>query len=287
MKNYESELYRIKQLSIEEKYSLCIKECGCLFESALKELKKKIYSEILNQKEKIRLEHYIDLHNKKYNRFTLGDLSIMFEKNKLWDILSRTTKSNLIRTKAIDWKKIAVWRNEEVHNEKNTVLSNQDKFDKSILLITWLKYFLIDTEFISKDETEELFLNKIQISAKEEYENICKGCWFDGIVNIKERQYMEFKRRELKLSFKDAEIIENKVANKDTIKYTKEVEKIISDGKITSTDRDYLKVRARELGISNWLQNQVEENIRAEFQENSTTTYNPLDIVWKRKSSEG
>jgi len=282
MKNYENELHKIKNLSIEEKYSLCIKECGSLFETVLKELKKKLQTEIFDQKEKIRLDHYIDLQDKNYNRFTLGDLSIMFQKNKLWDILSRTTKSNLIRTKSIDWKKITIWRNNEVHNVKNKVNSKQDQFDKSILLITWLKYFLIDVEFIEKDESEDQFLDKIQITPNEEYENICKGCWFDGIVNIKERQYMEFKRRELKLTFKEATEIENRVANKETIDYTREVEKIISDGKITSSDRDYLKIKAKELGISPWLQNQVEENIRTEFKQNTTSTYNPLDVVWMR-----
>jgi hypothetical protein len=286
MKNYETELHRIKQLSIEEEYSLCIKECGYLFESALKELKKKLQAEILNQKEKIKLEHYIDLQDKKYNRFTLGDLSIMFQKNKLWDILSRTTKSNLIRTKSIDWKKITVWRNEEVHIDKNKVYSKQDRFDKSILLITWLKYFLIDTEFIIKVETEETAQNKIEISAMEEYENICKGCWFDGIVNIKERQYMEFKRRELKLSVRQARDIEKEIANKETLEYTGEVQKIISDGEITSTDREYLKIKAKELGISPWLQKQVEENIRSEFNESTISIHNPLDVVWTRRTSE-
>ena len=93
---------------------------------------------------------------------------------------------------------------------------------------------------------------------------------------------MEFKRRELKLTFKEAIEIENRVANKETIDYTREVEKIISDGKITSSDRDYLKIKAKELGISPWLQNQVEENIRTEFKQNTTSTYNPLDVVWMR-----
>ena len=97
---------------------------------------------------------------------------------------------------------------------------------------------------------------------------------------------MEFKRRELKLSVRQARDIEIEIANKETLEYTGEVEKIISDGEITSTDREYLKIKAKELGISPWLQKQVEENIRSEFNESIISIHNPLDVVWTRRTSE-
>ncbi len=339
----EKELIKIKKLISTDSYSICIKESASLFESSLKELKQLIHSKYSNQTERIRIEQYIDIHEKPYSRFTLGDISIMFSKCKLWDILSRNTKSNLIKTRTLDWKKICDWRNNEVHVNKHKTESEKDKYEKAILMITWLKYFLIDTELIlvnhetafdfNEDSTECVPCNqklktnwlfcpkcgelknlrchncekcitnhslkicpfcdeKIKnpkhsrkdstVSAEEEYENLCKGCWFDGVVNIRERQFLEFKRHELGLNYQEALEIELKVAKKETLEYISAVEEITSDGSITENDRAYLKIKAKELGIDKWIQNEVENNIRDEFHSDSKSKYNPLDIIWTK-----
>ena len=344
LNSIEQELINIKKLISADSYSICIKESGSLFESSLKELKQQIHSKLANQTERIRIEQYIDIYDKPYSRFTLGDLTIMFTKCKLWDILAKSTKSNLIKTKSIDWKKICDWRNNEVHVNKHNVESEKDKYEKAILMITWLKYFLIDTELIHKNHESAFDFNEsstvclpcnqklksnwlfcpkcgdlknlnchnceksisnhslkvcpfcdekiqtprnskvnISLSPKEEYENLCKGCWFDGVVNIRERQFLDFKRHELGLNFQEAMEIELKVAKKETLEYIIAVEEVSADGSITENDRAYLKIKAKELGIDRWIQKEVENNLRDEFRSDSKSKYNPLDIIWTKE----
>lgn len=343
--DYKTKYNKILSLISKKEYSTCIMQSGFLFEKSLKQLLPTIRDN-QNEKEKYRLEFYLNDHPRPLNRFTFGDYSKMYDKCKLWQVLSKSTVSNQIKSRSIPWQKIVAWRNDEVHGNGND--DEHEKHDKCIVITTWLKYFLLDTELIRTtediNEDQSVFKDtnckscntkmkdnwrfcpqcgdfskfkckkckksiddsslqicpycdeqlenpfhrksKLFFTPEEEYENLCKGCWFDGVVNIRERQHLDFMRRKLGISYEKAQEIERPHANLEVLEYTKEVEKIISDGEITAQDREHLKICAKKLGVDPWIQREVENNIRQEFNERSKSRFNPNDEVWTPSNTE-
>ena len=78
---------------------------------------------------------------------------------------------------------------------------------------------------------------------------LCQGAWFDGIVNKRERELLNFKRRELGLTKSQADKIEEKHADKDMLAFINILEQAKADGKISSNDTDMIELMRKELNI--------------------------------------
>ncbi|MDP8236415.1 MAG: TIR domain-containing protein [Candidatus Erginobacter occultus] len=94
--------------------------------------------------------------------------------------------------------------------------------------------------------------------ACEEYRVFCAGAYLDGVVNVREREMLGKKRLALGLTQDEAYEIERQCAPHNVLEYTRLVEGVLVDGTIDENERVFLKTKAGELGIDEWLARQVE-----------------------------
>ncbi len=102
--------------------------------------------------------------------------------------------------------------------------------------------------------------------AKKEYSNMCRGAWLDGVVNVRERQFLEEKRLDLGLSTAEAEAIEAGIAPPSALRYETLVQGVLIDEHVSDEERSFLDRKAREWGIDPWVANQIEEAVKAQMQ---------------------
>ena len=93
-----------------------------------------------------------------------------------------------------------------------------------------------------------------------EYRSLCKSAWFDGVVNIRERELMEQKRLALGLSDTEAHEIEEDIAPRDALEYTHLVEGVLfGDGIITEQERHFLNEKKVSIGLDAWVAKEIED----------------------------
>jgi hypothetical protein len=103
--------------------------------------------------------------------------------------------------------------------------------------------------------------------AREEYRVLCVGTYLDGVMNIRERHFLDSKRLELGLTAEEAERIERQCAPENIVEYTRLVEGVLVDGIITDDERTFLKKKAKELDLDDWITGQIEEVVTEAIKE--------------------
>jgi len=89
------------------------------------------------------------------------------------------------------------------------------------------------------------------------------GVYLDNVVNPRERALLDSKRLELGLTTKQAEMIERRCAPTRVVEYTHLVEGVLVDGVINDVERSFLKKKAEQMELDEWVAAQIELSVKA------------------------
>ena len=85
--------------------------------------------------------------------------------------------------------------------------------------------------------------------ARREYTLLCRGVWADNIMNRKERDFLEDRRRSLGLDFSEARDLETKEAPEGPMKLTEILEALRVTGNLEPEERKFIYEKGRMLGL--------------------------------------
>lgn len=318
---YEDRLKEIDRLHNEQKYTACVRECGLLFETALREHLQNLLQQLeaVGERDEIlAAERKLAKGGESFKRFSLGQLVGLYREANVFDKLRKHLTSSLSKVRRIIWTEVVELRNIAIHNESAATIDEEDSFQMCL----WLKTFLHDTELIGTStevksgneanapsgvsycpECKSRLLNQWKFcpecgtgiyqvcqacfralspefkicpycetpirggaaanpKALHDYEMICRGVYFDQIVNARERVMLDRKRLELGLSVAQAEEIERRCVPRNIALFQELVEGLLLDGEISDTERAFLEKKASALNIDPELAASIEEETR-------------------------
>jgi len=130
-------------------YRNCVNRCGKILEHGLRQLLADLLINLdsLSDRRQIeRAEEELGKGKDTFVKFGLGQLCGLYRKAGVFELLAQKLKSNLSRTKHIDWNLANEWRTEVAHNKGQTEITEDDARQ----MLIWTKVFLYDCGLISK-----------------------------------------------------------------------------------------------------------------------------------------
>jgi RNA polymerase subunit RPABC4/transcription elongation factor Spt4 len=167
MDNYLSNLQLADELYKKNDYAACIRECGIVIESGKRALLKAILPTLENYEERERIgevERRVG-RGKTYNFFHLTQLEGLYREANIFDVLKRRVRSNLVRTKRIDWKTLVQWRNDSSHGAQYFTQ------DDAMQMLIWTRTFLYESELVSFEADALHCTQQTAVVVR-----VCSGC---------------------------------------------------------------------------------------------------------------
>lgn len=131
-----------------EEFESCVRDCGALFEKALKALYDEALHGVRSIEERqafVEAERNVTKSGQAtFHNFRLGQLIHLFRESHAWKVLRRLKPSNLSKTGRISWDTVVSLRNAVAHLE----LASQDVVDgeDAEIMYYWVKTLIYDTE---------------------------------------------------------------------------------------------------------------------------------------------
>lgn len=116
--------------------------------------------------------------------------------------------------------------------------------------------------------------------AEAQYSLLCRGAWMDGVLNRRERKILETYRLKEGIEQSVADRIERQSAPIESLSYYNFVEAAHVDKIITPEERRFLDLKAKELGLSEDIQQEIEDV----FIQTDTEVNNPLNCLAEENS---
>lgn len=144
LNHYDRRLVEIEQLIKSVQYCACIRECGSVFETGLRDLVQHLIQESEDagkRNEILAAERKIAKGGESFKKFGLGQLVGLYAEAKIFDQLRTMLKTPLSKVKRISWNDVVSLRNQATHDE---LAAGYDEGD-ALQMYFWLKVFLYET----------------------------------------------------------------------------------------------------------------------------------------------
>lgn len=149
---FEKDLRVAENLLRRKQWVSCIRECGALFEKALR----KLLNDLLDSSVDTDLYDRISSAQRRigegktgFERFELGELISLYTETQVFNELRKHLTSNLQKIRGINWKQVVEWYNASRHRRNSTSLGEDDARQ----MFYWIKVFLYDCELAGKIST--------------------------------------------------------------------------------------------------------------------------------------
>ena len=149
---FNSRLSEIEQLIKSGRYCACIRECGSLFETGLRELFQLLIegAEDAGKRDEIlAAERRIAKGNESFKKFGLGQLVGLYSEARIFDKLRTHLKVPMPKVRRISWNDVVTLRNQATHDE----MTAADDEGDALQMYFWLKVFLYDSKLAENTGT--------------------------------------------------------------------------------------------------------------------------------------
>ena len=145
LNEYEKGLQSTGGLLKKKRWGLCIKECGVLFEKALRIILQDLLDSLENKKVRetiMATQKRIGKDKSSLKSFGLAQLVDLLEAEEVFGELQKKLTSNLHKTKKINWDQAVEWYSASKHSDDIASLDESD----AMQMAYWLKVFMYDCE---------------------------------------------------------------------------------------------------------------------------------------------
>jgi RNA polymerase subunit RPABC4/transcription elongation factor Spt4 len=149
LNEYEKGLQSIGDLLRRKQWGACIKDCGAIFEKALRFLVQDLIDSMEDKEVRetiMAAQRRIGKDKSSLKSFGLAQLIDLFEEKEVFGELQKKLTSNLHKTKKINWNQVVEWDKALRGTDRIASLDESD----AMQMAYWLKVFLYDCELVGR-----------------------------------------------------------------------------------------------------------------------------------------